>query len=96
MRKLLLAATAMIGATAGMANAQVVPPAVVVVPPPSPAATLPDRVPQPGTAVVLASVPASSSAVRRAVPRLAKSRLSVKHAAYSWGHNPTVRRTCPV
>jgi hypothetical protein len=52
MRKLLLAATAMIGATAGMANAQVVPPAVVVVPPPSPAATLPDRVPQPGTAVV--------------------------------------------
>lgn len=55
MRKLLLAATAIIGATAGMAsiaNAQVTPPAVVVVPPPAPGATLPDRVAQPGTAVV--------------------------------------------
>jgi hypothetical protein len=55
MRKLLLAATAMIGATGGMAtiaNAQVVPPAVVVVPPPNPVVTMPDRVAQPGTAVV--------------------------------------------
>jgi hypothetical protein len=52
MRKLLLAATAMIGATAGMANAQVVPPAVVVVPPPSPSAPPPSQVAQPGTAVV--------------------------------------------
>jgi hypothetical protein len=52
MRKLLLAATAMIGATAGIANAQVVPPAVVVVPPPSPSVPPPSQVPQPGTAVV--------------------------------------------
>jgi hypothetical protein len=55
MRKLLLAATAMIGATAGlatMANAQVVPPAVVVTPPPSPVASMPSTSPMPGTAVV--------------------------------------------
>jgi hypothetical protein len=59
MRKLLLAATAMIGATGGMAtiaNAQVVPPAVVVVPPPNPVVNMPDRVPQPGTAVVRLNV----------------------------------------
>jgi hypothetical protein len=52
MRKLLLAATAMIGATAGIANAQVVPPAVVVVPPPAPGFSPPSQAPQPGTAVV--------------------------------------------
>jgi hypothetical protein len=52
MRKLLLAATAMIGATAGIANAQVVPPAVVVVPPPAPGFSNPSQSPQPGTAVV--------------------------------------------
>jgi hypothetical protein len=59
MRKLLLAATAMIGATGGMAtiaSAQVVPPAVVVVPPPSPSVSMPSTVPQPGTAVVRLNV----------------------------------------
>ena len=59
MRKLLLAATAMIGATAGMAtvaNAQVTPPAVVVVPPPSPSVSMPSTSPQPGTAVVRINV----------------------------------------
>ena len=61
MRKLLLAATAMIGATAGlatMANAQVVPPAVVVTPPPNPSsgAGLPTAGPLPGTAVVRLNV----------------------------------------
>jgi hypothetical protein len=52
MRNLLLAATAMIGATAGIANAQVVPPAVVVTPPPAPGFSPPSQTPQPGTAVV--------------------------------------------
>jgi hypothetical protein len=55
MRKLLLAATAMIGATAALANvasAQVAPPAVVVVPPPSPASALPSNSTLPGTVAV--------------------------------------------
>ena len=55
MRKLLLAATAMIGATAALANvasAQVAPPAVVVVPPPSPSSALPSNSVLPGTVVV--------------------------------------------
>jgi hypothetical protein len=61
MRKLLLAATAVIGASAGlatMANAQVVPPAVDVTPPPNPnsAAGLPSTSPMPGTAVVRLNV----------------------------------------
>jgi hypothetical protein len=57
MRNLLLAATAMIGATAGlatMANAQVVPPTVVVTPPPNPTsnASVPSNSPLPGSLVV--------------------------------------------
>src|SRR5271163_5014468 len=61
MRKLLLAATAMIGATAGLAttaNAQVVPPSVVVTPPPNPmsGASVPTTTAMPGTAVVRLNV----------------------------------------
>jgi hypothetical protein len=59
MRKLLLAATAMMGATMALANiasAQVAPPAVVVTPPPSPYAALPSQVALPGTAVVRLNV----------------------------------------
>jgi hypothetical protein len=59
MRKLLLAATAMIGATAALASvasAQVVPPAVVVVPPPSPSSALPANSTLPGTVAVRLNV----------------------------------------
>src|ERR1700722_14812367 len=61
MRKLLLAVTATIGATAGlatMANAQVVPPSVVVTPPPNPmsGAFVPTTTAMPGSAVVRLNV----------------------------------------
>jgi Gram-negative porin len=55
MRRLLLAATSMVGATLGMAtiaNAQSVPPTVTVVPPPNPLSTMPGTAPQPGNVVV--------------------------------------------